>query len=32
VRELWTLLLGRAPQQHAPPAAAERPAQTKPAA
>ena len=32
VRELWTLLLGRAPQQHAPPAATERPAQTKPAA
>jgi hypothetical protein len=32
VREMWALLLGRAPQQHALPAAAERPAQTKPAA
>jgi hypothetical protein len=32
VRELWTLLLGRAQQPQALPAAVERPAQPKPAA
>ena len=31
VRELWTLLLGRAPHEHARPTVAERPAQPKPA-
>ena len=32
VRELWTLLLGRAPRQHALPTVTERAAQPKPAA